>query len=187
MRFLNERGVSGALMIAAFMLHLGAVVLFNGRELLSWFDRTPAWFAWERGLLIAAYAAAALGVAVLESALHETVHTVLGRLAATSFLIAAVLAIIAEASFLTRDTGQTSLVVVVVMALLFAEVILGWSLIGSGLVSPWIGWVVLFWNLGWLAVLVGWVRDDLYYPILHFLPLLLIGIGLVRQASTPPY
>jgi hypothetical protein len=127
-----------------------------------------------------------LGVAVLESALHQTVRTVLGRLAATSFLIAAVLAIIAESSFLTRGTGQTALVVVMVMALLFAEAILGWSLIGSGVASSWIGWVVLFWNLGWLAVLVGWVPDDLYYPILHFLPLLLIGIGLVRQANTRP-
>ena len=44
--------------------------------------------------------------------------------------------------------------------------------------------VVLFWNLGWLAVLVAGVPEDLYYPILHFLPLLLIGIGLVRQAKT---
>lgn len=187
MRILDEGRVSGALSIAAFMLHLGGVVLFNGREFLNWFDGTPALFAWERGLFIAAYGAAALGVAVLESALHQTVHTVLGRLAATSFLIAAVLAIIVEASFLSRDSGQTALVVVMVIALFLAEAILGWSLIGSGVTSPWIGWVVLFWNLGWLAVLVAGVPEDLYYPILHFLPLLLIGIGLVRQATTQPH
>lgn len=187
MRALDEGRLSGALIIAAFMLHLGGVVLFNGREFLNWFDGTPALFAWERGLFIAAYGAAALGVAVLESALHQTVRTVLGRLAATSFLIAAVLAIIVEASFLSRDTGQTALVVVMVIALFLAEAILGWSLIGSGVASPWVGWVVLFWNLGWLAVLVAGVPEDLYYPILHFLPLLLIGIGLVRQAKTQPH
>jgi hypothetical protein len=184
MSTLDERRVSGGLIIIAFILHLGAVVLFNGREFLNWFDGTPALFAWERGLLIAAYGAAALGVAVLESALHPTVRGVLGRLACTGFLIAAVLAIIAETSFLSGDTAQTALVVVMVIAFFLAEVILGWSLIGSGVASPWIGWVVLLWNLGWLALLVAVVPDDLYYPILHFLPLLLIGIGLVRQART---
>lgn len=184
MRVLNERWVSGGLLVAAFILHLGGVVLFNGREFLSWFDGTPAWFAWERGLFIAAYAAAALGVAVLESALHQTDRAVLGRLAATSFMIAAVLGIIVEASFLTGDTGQTALVVVMVIGLFLAETILGWALIGSGVASPWVGWVVLSWNLGWLAVLVVGVPDDLYFPILHFLPLLLVGIGLVRRANT---
>ncbi len=187
MRLLNERRVSGALLIAAFVLHLGGVVLFNGREFLNWFDGTPTLFAWERGLLIAAYGAAALGVAVLESALHQTVRAVLGRLAAAGFLMAAVLAIIAEASFLSGTAGQTALVVVMVIALLLAEAILGWSLIGSGVASPWVGWVVLVWNLGWLAVLVAAVPDDLYYPILHFLPMLLIGIGLVSQAYTRPH
>lgn len=187
MRTLDEGRVSGALIVASFMLHLGGVVLFNGREFLNWFDGTPALFAWERSLLIAAYGAAALGVAVLESALQQTVRGVLGRLACTSFLIAAVLAIIAEISFLSRDTGQTALVVVAVIALFLAEVILGWSLIGSGVASPWIGWVVLFWNLGWLAVLVAVVPDDLYYPILHFLPLLFVGLGLLRRANVQPH
>jgi hypothetical protein len=175
---------SSALIIAGFLLHLGGVLLFNGRFLFGWFVETPTWFTWERGLFIAAYAASALGVAVLESMLHETRRAVPGRLGATAFLMAAVLAIVVEASFLSEDAGQTPLVVVMAIALLLAEAILGWSLIGSGVIPVWVGWAVLIWSLSWLAVLVALTADDLYFPILHFLPLLLIGIGLVRRGTT---
>jgi hypothetical protein len=184
MRIRTERRTSGAFIVAGFVLHLGGVLLFNGRVLFGWFAGTATWFAWERGFFIAAYVASALGVAVLESALHQTGRAVPGRLGATGFLIGAVLAVVVEASFLSQAAGQTPLVVVMVIALLLAEAILGWSLIGSSVASDWVGWVVMVWNLGWLPVLVVAVPDDVYYPILHFLPLLLIGIGLVRRVKS---
>lgn len=183
MSVLAARSTSGALIITGFVLHLGGVLLFNASSTFDWFAETPTSVAWERGLFIAAYAAAALGVAVLESVLNETRRVVPGRLGATGFLIAAVLAIIVEASFISQDAGQTALVVVMVIALLIAEAIIGWSLIGSGVTPVWVGWAVLVWNLGWFAVLITFLADDLYFPILHFVPLLLIGIGLSRRGK----
>jgi hypothetical protein len=48
----------------------------------------------------------------------------------------------------------------------------------------WIGWTMLAWNLGWLIVLPLVSPGDRYYPILHFVPLLLIGVPLARRARS---
>jgi NADH:ubiquinone oxidoreductase subunit K len=170
--------------MTAFALHLGGVAIFNGRELSGWFQDTTALYTWERSLFIAAYAAAALGVDLLGSMVRKTGRTVLGRLSTTAFLIAAVLAVVVEASFLSTDASQTPSVVVMVVALFVAEAALGLSLIGSHLVSDWIGWLLIVWNVGWLAGFTVTRADDFYYPILHFVPLLFVAIGLLRRPST---
>ena len=162
-----------------FLFHLGGVLIFNGRFFLGWFPETGGWFTWERSLFIAAYATAALGTDLLGFTLLKAGRAVAGRLGATAFLIAALLAILVEASFLGSHAGQTPLVVVMVVALFLAEAIVGWSLIGSDVVSDWIGWAVASWNLACLALVVA-ALDDIYYPALHFLPLLFVGIGLLR-------
>jgi hypothetical protein len=178
---ITPRRTSGVLLVVAFGLHLGGVLIFNGRFFFGWFPQTTAWYTWERSLFIAAYAAAALGVDLLGSMVREAGRAVFGRLAGTAFLIAAVLAIVVEASFLSTDAGQTPFVVVMVVTLFLAEAVLGWSMVGSRLMSDWIGWAVVAWNAGWLVVLVAVAAEDIYYPILHFVPLLVIGIGLLRR------
>ena len=181
MRDLSPRQTSSALLMTAFALHLGGVVIFNGRELAGWFADTNALYTWERSLFIAAFAAAALGVDLLGSRLRDAGRVVLGRLSATAFLIAAILGIVVEASFLSSDGSQTPFVVVMVVALFLAEAIMGWSLIGSQLVSDWIAWLLIVWNVGWLAGFIVTSTEDLYYPILHFVPLLFVAIGFLRR------
>jgi hypothetical protein len=184
----SARQTSSALLMVAFALHLGGVFIFNGRELAGWFQDTTALYTWERSLFIAAFATAALGVDLLGSMPRKAGRAVLGRLSASAFLIAAVLAVVVEASFLSTDASETPSVVVMVVALFVAEAALGWSLIASRLVSDWIGWSLIVWNVGWLAGFTVTRADDFYYPILHFVPLLFVAIGLLRrprEATTP--
>jgi hypothetical protein len=167
--------------MTAFALHLGGVVIFSGRVFYGWFPDTSTLYTWERSLFIAAFAAAALGVDLLGSMLLDAGRAVLGRLSATAFLLAAVLGVVVEASFLSTDAAQTPFVVVMVVALFLAEAILGWSLIGSHLMSDWIAWLLVVWNLGWLAGFTITGAEDVYYPLLHFVPLLFVAIGLLRH------
>ena len=46
-----------------------------------------------------------------------------------------------------------------------------------------VGWTMVVWNVGWLVLLPIVSPGDLYYPILHAIPLLLIGIPLARRAE----
>src|SRR5215207_8511379 len=169
MRPFAARGLSGVLLIVAFVLNMGGVVLFSGTQFYGWFVDSPTLLAWERSMFIAAYVAAALGVALLENILRETAAAVLARLGVTAFLMAAVVALV---------------VYVMVVLLYVAEAILGAALLGSGAVPAWIGWAMLAWNIGWLLVLPVVSPGDIYYPILHFVPLLLIGIPLARRAAS---
>lgn len=178
------RRVSGILLIVSFLLHLLGVFMFSSSPL---FTETRAYVNWERGLLMAAFVIAALGVSLLEIVLREVnvpvVVPVLARLGATAFLIGATVAIVTEAIALVGETGRMSgqgataaLVVVMVVMLFAAEAMLGWALARSGIVPAWVGWTVVAWNIGWFLVVLIFSPGDLYYPLLHFIPLLPIGI-----------
>ena len=167
-------------LIGSFALHLVGVVMFNGRHFLNWFAETRAFLNWERGMFMAAFLVSAMGVSLLELVLHEvdapTLVPVLARLGATAFLIGATVAIVSEAVSLSGQSGVEALAVVMVVVLFVAEAILGGALVRSGILPAWVGWIVMIWNIGWLVVLPIVSPGDLYYPILHFLPLLPIGI-----------
>jgi hypothetical protein len=46
-----------------------------------------------------------------------------------------------------------------------------------------VGWTMVVWNVSWLMLLPIVSPGDLDYPILHAIPLLLIGIPLARRAE----
>src|SRR5215207_6610169 len=184
MRPFAARSLSGVLLIVAFVLHMCGVALFIGSQSYGWFVDSPTLLAWERSMFIAAYVAAALGVALLENILRETAAAILARLGVTAFLMAAVVALVVEATFLGGRASTTRLVYVMVVLLYVAEAILGAALLNSGVVRAWIGWSILAWNVGWLIGLLPISPGDIYYPILHFVPLLLIGIPLTRRAGS---
>jgi hypothetical protein len=180
----QARRLSGVLLILSFVLHLGGVLLFSANFFGWYIEKTPTYLIWERGLFMAAYAAAALAVALLEIVLREAGAAVLVRLAATAFVMAAVLALVAEAASLSQQGSMAALVVVMVVLLFIAEAILGGALLNCAVVPAWIAWAMIAWNVGWLLVLPIVSPSDMYYPLLHFIPLLLIGIPLARPSST---
>jgi len=137
------------------------------------------------------YVAAALGAAALEPTLVEAGAAILGRLVAIAFPMAAGVAIVMEAVGLD-GLFPTALTVVAVLLLFGAGALLGAAALTSRLVPGWVGWAAIIWNLGWPAVLFTLSGPlpivspgDLYYPILHAIPLLLIGISLIRPRSEP--
>lgn len=172
--------VSGILLIGSFVLQMVGVVMFNGRNLFDWFAETRAFLSWERGMFMAAFLVSALGVSLLELVLREVdapaLVPVLARLGATAFLIGATVAIVTEAASLSGQSATGALVVAMVVVLFVAEAILGGAFVRSGVLPAWVGWTVVVWNIGWLIVLPIVSPGDIYYPILHFIPLLPIGI-----------
>jgi hypothetical protein len=149
----------------------------------GWVGETPTYHAWERALLISSYVAAALGTAVLEPALAEAGASILGRLAAVAFPMAASVALVMEAVSIDGAEFRPSshaLIVVVVLLLFGAEALLGAAVLASRLVPAWVGWAAVVWNVAWPAILPIVSPGDPYYPILHAIPLLMISIPLIR-------
>jgi hypothetical protein len=72
------RRLSGILLLAGFALNFGVVMYSFGTE-YGWITETPTYHAWERGLFMAGYVVAALGVALLEPMLCEGGATILPR------------------------------------------------------------------------------------------------------------
>ncbi|HEY5987698.1 MAG TPA: hypothetical protein VIV12_15180, partial [Streptosporangiaceae bacterium] len=83
-----------------------------------------------------------------------------------------------------------ALMVVAVLLLFGAGALLGAAILASRLVPAWVGWAAVIWNVAWPAVLPTlWgvlpivSPGDLYYPVLHAIPLLLISIPLIRPGE----
>jgi hypothetical protein len=71
-----------------------------------------------------------------------------------------------------------SIVMYVLLAFL-AQAAFGVSLLRTGLLPGWVGWATIVWNLAWLVVLPIVSPRDIYYPVLHHVAPLLIGIALL--------
>ena len=187
MRVYQPRRVSGLLLLLAFVLNLGGVVMYAVGTSRGWVGETSTYYAWERALFMSSYVAAALGTAVLEPALAEAGAAILGRLAAIAFPMAATVALVMEAVTINGPEPY-ALIVVAVLLLFGAEVLLGAAVLTSRLVPVWVGWAAVIWNLAWPALLPLLSPGDSYYPILHAIPLLMISIPLIqsrRQSSSP--
>jgi hypothetical protein len=187
MRLFPRRRVSGLLLLIAFVLNLGGVVMYAAGTEYGWVGETPTYHACERALFISSYVAAALGTAVLEPALAEAGAAILGRLAAIAFPMAASVALVMEAVTINGPEPY-ALIVVAVLLLFGAELLLSAAVLASRLVPAWVGWAAVVWNVAWPAILPIISPGDPYYPILHAIPLLMISIPLIqpgRKSSSP--
>jgi hypothetical protein len=187
MRVYQPRRVSGLLLLLAFVLNLGGVVMYAAGTEYGLVVETPTYHAWERALLMSSYVAAALGAALLEPALAEAGAAILGRLTAIAFPMAATVALVMEAVTINAPEPY-ALIVVAVLLLFGAEVLLGAAVLVSRLVPAWVGWAAVVWNLAWPVILPIVSPGDPYYPILHAIPLLMISIPLIqpgRKSSSP--
>jgi hypothetical protein len=88
---------------------------------------------------------------------------------------------VAETAYLgKREWNYPQIVLYVVLAFL-AQAAFGASLLQTGLVAAWAGWATVLWNVGWLLVMLFVRPRDIYYPVLHHVAPLLIGIALLIQ------
>lgn len=180
---LSARTAAASLLILCFVVFTFGGVLFMGRAFLKWpIAETSSHLLWERGFVICGVLATVLGLALLEDMLRAAGEPVLSRLGMMTYLFGAVIVVAAETAYLSkRDWIYPQIVLYVVLAFL-AQAAFGASLLQTGLVAGWAGWAAILWNLGWLLVMLIVRPRDIYFPVLHHVAPLIIGIALLVQS-----
>jgi hypothetical protein len=179
---LSARTIAASLLVLSFVLFSFGGALYAGRAMWNWeIKETSSHLIWERGFVIVAVLVTVLGLALLEDMLRTAGDSVLLRLGMVAYLFGAVVVVVAETAYIgKRDWIYPQVVVYVVLAFL-AQAVFGVALLRTGVVAGWVGWATIIWNLAWLVVLPIISRRDIYYPVLHHVAPLIIGIALLVQ------
>lgn len=177
-----ERRTAASLLILGGIVFLGVGFLYTARAIWKWpAAQTPLYLRWERGLVIADFMISLLGFVLLEDLLRNAGDTVLARSALALYLISAAVLVVAETTFInTGALAYPQIVAQVVLAFL-AQATFGLALLRTGLLPGWVGWVTIVWNLGCLVVVPITHPDDIYFPWLHYVAPLIIGIALLGR------
>lgn len=179
---LSEQGIAAGILILSAVLTSIGITLWMGRNLYDWTIASgPSYLGWERGSIMAAMVATLLGVVLLERLLQAAGNPAAARLGLILLLVATALGLTWEAAVIGRAGDNQSLIATYVVLALLGQAALGLALLQTGLLAPWVGWVTIVWSLGWLAALPILSTGDLYYPVLHMVVPLLIGIALLAK------
>jgi hypothetical protein len=176
----STRTIAASLLVLCFVVFTFGGVLYTGRAILNWqIDETSSHLIWERGFIIGGVLATLLGLVLLEDMLRTAGEPVLSRLGMVAYLSGAVVVIVAETAYLgKRDWIYPQIVLYVVLGFL-AQAAFGASLLQAGLVAGWVGWFTIIWNLACLVLLLIFSPRDIYFPVLHHVAPLIIGIALL--------
>ncbi|MCL4562996.1 MAG: hypothetical protein M1281_20580 [Chloroflexi bacterium] len=179
---ISEQVAAAWLLILSSIIFLPGGLLYTGRAIFKWpAVQSEGYLFLERGLVMAAFLVAVLGLALLERLLDAAGDSILSTSGMTIYLIGTVLVIAAETFSLNRqDWAYAPIVAFVVLAFL-GQAVFGASILRSGLLPGWVGWATIIWNLGWLVILPIARPRNIYYPWLHFVAPLLIGITLLLR------
>ncbi len=177
---LFERRLTASLLILCGIVFLVVGYLFTARVIWKLpAAQTDLHLRWERGLVITAFLISVLGFVLLEGLLRDAGDRVITRLALAIYLIAAAVLVVAEMAYLNnREFVYPQIVAHVVLAFL-AQAAFGAALLRTGLVAPWASWATILWNFGLLVVMPIAYPNDMYFPWLHYVAPLIIGIGLL--------
>jgi hypothetical protein len=173
--------------VAGLMLLLGDVIVFPGL-MMFWIrgghrggaPRSHAHYVWERGFIMSAVVPTAVGFVLLAGYFQGTNAFILTNLGATAYLFGGVPVVAAEALSLTLGYEKVyGLIVVYVIVACLAQAAIGSALLLAGSSATWVGWAVILVNMVGLIVLLVFSRRDLYFPVLHHVAPLLIGLTLL--------
>jgi hypothetical protein len=177
---LSEQVAAGWLLILSAQIFLIGGMLYTGRAIWKWpAGQTRRYLIWERGFVIAALLVAVLGLTLLERMLEDAGDRILAPSGLVILLIGAGVVIFGETFFISRQEWIYAPVVAFVVLAFLAQAVFGAALLRTGLLPGWVGWATILWNLGWLVVLPIARPKDMYYPWLHYVAPLLIGIALL--------
>jgi hypothetical protein len=175
---ISTRTIAASLLILSLIVFGFGGALFTGRAFWGW-SIDNSHMSWERGFIIAAVLATVLGLALLEDLLRIAGDSGFARLGMMTYLVGAVVVVVAEtASLGGRNFVYPQIVLYVVLAFL-AQAAFGASLLRTGLVAAWAGWATVIWNVGWLLIMLILRPNDIYFPVLHHVAPLIIGIALL--------
>ncbi|MDX1992902.1 MAG: hypothetical protein SF029_10950 [bacterium] len=174
----STRTIAASLLILSLIVFGFGGALFTGRAFWGWpIDNSH--MSWERGFIIAAVLATVLGLALLEDLLRIAGDSGFARLGMMAYLVGAIVVVVAEtASLGGRNFVYPQIVLYVVLAFL-AQAVFGAALLRTGLVAAWAGWATVIWNVGWLLIMLIVRPNDIYFPVLHHVAPLIIGIALL--------
>jgi hypothetical protein len=183
--FLSASSVAAILLIAGGLIFLPAGFLYAGRAMWNWFPaESRRRLLWERSLVIMAVVVTALGLVALEGLLNEAGDHMLARLGMAAYLIAASVIVVRETVYLHNGDWNYPQVVFFVVFALLSQAAFGVSLLRTALVPAWAGWATVAWTVGALALLLRPIasRRDIYYPVIHHVAPLFIGMALLAGA-----
>ena len=180
---LSEQVVTGWLLILSSMLFLPSGLLYTARAIWQrpWAQSRRYLFL-ERGLVMAVMLTVTLGFILLAQLLENAGDSVLSSRGMMIFLISAVLIIGAECLSLGRQEGLYPTIVVSVILAFTSQALFGLSILPTDNLPLWVGWTAVIWNLAWLVILPIARRQNMYYPWLHYVAPLIIGIMLLGTA-----
>lgn len=177
---LAERQIAASLLILSSIVFLVAGFLFTVRVIWEWpAGQTPAFLLWERSFVMAAFLTSLMGFVLLADMLQNAGDTVVARLALVIYLVSTAVVVIAETSYLYNGESVYPQIVAHVVLAFLAQAAFGVALLRTGLVAGWVGWATIIWNLAWLLILPIARPQDMYYPWLHYVAPLMIGIALL--------
>ncbi|MFZ0546991.1 MAG: hypothetical protein WAM60_16200 [Candidatus Promineifilaceae bacterium] len=179
---MSEQTVAGWLLILSGVTFLPGGLLYAGRAIWKWsVAQTHSFLYWERGLVMAAVLVATLGLVLLAQLLVGAGDKIFAPLGMALFLISAVVVIVAEAFFLNGTEGSEVPFVVFIVLAFLGQAAFGASILRSGLLPGWVGWATILWNLAWLVILPITRPQNMYYPWLHYIAPLMIGVMLLLR------
>jgi hypothetical protein len=168
------------LLILSGIIFSAGGMLYTGRAIWKWpAGKTHRYLLWERGFVIAALLVAVLGLNLLERMLEAAGDRILAPSGMVLLLIGSGVVIFGETFFISRQEWIYAPIVAFVVLAFLAQVVFGVALLQTGLLPGWVGWTTILWNLAWLVVLPIFRPRDIYYPWLHYVAPLLIGIMLL--------
>ena len=94
-------------------------------------------------------------------------------------LIGAGVATFGETFYISRQGWIYAPIAAFVVLAFLAQAVFGAALGCIGFLPGWVGWATILWNLGWLVVLPITRPNGMYYPWLHYVAPLVIGIALL--------
>lgn len=176
--------IAGVLLISCFFVFLIGGVMFWVRNGMAG-QPAPnfAYLALERGVIVAAAVITAIGLLLLAMVVGDAHPDALlpARLVAATYAVAVVLLLVAEVGMLRGGHFPYALVVAYVVLAFLTQVVFGVILLRTGLLPAWMGWTAIIWNIAWLVALPVLTPGDIYFPVLHHLFPLLVGIALLRR------
>jgi hypothetical protein len=179
---LSEHQSAASLLILGFVVFTVGGILYTGRAIWKWpSGQTARYLYWERGFVMAAIMATVLGLVLLEDMLNRAGDSGVGRLGVVAYVFGAVVVVTTETNFLNKREWAYPPVVFYVVVAFLAQAAIGMALLQTNLVAGWVGWFAIVWNLAWLALLSIVRPRDVYFPVLHHVAPLLIGIVLLAK------
>lgn len=177
---LPVRAAAGWLLVLSGLVFMFGGLLYTGRAIWKWpVGQTRRYLVWERGFVIAALLVAVLGFTLLERMLEAARDQILAPSGLALIWIGAGVALFAETFFVSRQEWVYASIVAFVVLNFLAQALFGAALLRAGFLPAWVGWAAILWNLGWLVALPIARPRDMYYPWLHYVVPLLIGIALL--------